>query len=132
MEKLNLDKKMLRSFGMTMAIAFLVISGLFFFRQKYVGSMCSLIVSCVFFIMGLASPVLLKSVYAIWTRFAFILGWINTRIILIILFYLIFTPIGLLMRLFRVDLLEKTSKGATYWKKKEKTVFNISNYERRF
>lgn len=132
MEKLNPDKIALRKFGMTMGIAFFVISGLFLFRQKYAGAVYSLIISCVFFITGSALPALLKPVYIIWMRLAFILGWVNTRIILIIMFYLIFTPIGLFMRLFRIDPLERKKKKSTYWKNKEQAGFNPLNYERRF
>lgn len=132
MEKLKLDKRTLRKFGVTIAIAFLVISSLFFFRQKYTGVAYSLIVSCVFFVMGLVLPGLLRLVYMAWMRFAFILGWVSTRIILVIMLYLIFTPVGLFIRLFRIDLLERKKKEWTYWKKKEKVEFNPLNYEKRF
>ena len=132
MEKLNLDKRSLRKFGITMAIAFLVISSLFFFRQKYSFVSYSLVIACIFFIMGLVLPVFLKPVYILWMGLAFILGWLNTRIILVVLFYLIFTPLGLFMRLFKIDLIERKKKKDTYWKIKEKQEFNPLNYERRF
>ena len=50
------------------------------------------------------------------------LGWINTRLILFIIFYLVFTPIGLVMRLFGVDLLDKKidKNKNSYWRRKEK------------
>jgi len=48
------------------------------------------------------------------------------------MFYLIFTPLGLFMRLFNIDLLEIRKEKDTYWKKKEKMDFNPVNYERRF
>ena len=132
MEKLKFDRRVLRKFGITMAIAFFAISSLFFLRQKHAAAVENLIASCVFLISGLVYPVLLKPAYIIWMRFAFLLGWINTRIILIILFYLVFTPAGLLMRLFRVDLLERKNKTDSYWKKKEKTGGGPLDYERRF
>jgi hypothetical protein len=132
MRKLDLDKKTLRNFGVTLGTVFLVISGLLFFRQKNSGAACCLVVAGIFFVTGSISPVLLKPVYIGWMRFASILEWINTRIILLVLFYLIFTPIGLLMRLFRADLLERRSKAGTCWKKKEKGTFNPLDYERRF
>ncbi|MCX5679777.1 MAG: SxtJ family membrane protein [Candidatus Omnitrophica bacterium] len=132
MEKLNSDKRTLRKFGMTMGVAFLVISCLFFFRHKYAGAMYSLIISCIFFMMRMALPTFLKPVYMIWMRFAFILGWINTRIVLVIIFYLIFTPVGLFMRLLRIDLLERKKKEGTCWKKKDTPKFSPLNYERRF
>jgi len=48
------------------------------------------------------------------------------------MFYLVFTPVGLAMRLFRIDLLERNKNKESYWKKKEKVDFNPLNYERRF
>ena len=132
MQKLNLDRKNLREFGLTLGAFFLVISGVCLFKQKSAYLTYSLIASCVSSIMGLVLPSFLKPVYIVWMRFAFILGWINTRIILVILFYLVFTPLGLLMRLFRIDLLERENKLDSYWKKKEKIKLNPLDYERRF
>ena len=74
----------------------------------------------------------LKPIYKVWMGFAAILAWINTRIILVAMFYLIFTPVGLVMRLFRIDPLERNKIKESYWKKKEKADFNPLNYERRF
>jgi len=115
-----------------MGVILLVISGVLLFRKKYTGATYGLLVSCIFSIMGLVVPTLLKPIYIAWMHFAFILGWINTRVILIILFYLIFSPIGLLMRLFKIDLLERKNKLDSYWKKKEEVGFDPLNYERRF
>lgn len=132
MDKIKTDKAALKSFGSTMGVALLIFAGLFFFRHKYAPALNCLIVSGVFFAGRFAFPLWLKPVYILWMRLAFILGWVNTRIILVILFYLVFTPVGLIMRLFKADLLELREKRETYWKKKEKTEFNASSYERRF
>lgn len=75
--------------------------------------------------------IFLKSVYAVWMKFASVLGIINVTLILSLLFYIIFTPIGLIIRLFGRDLLDrKIEKDKTsYWLKKE---FPASDYERLF
>jgi ABC-type uncharacterized transport system permease subunit len=67
-------------------------------------------------------------------RFAAVLAWINTRLILIVMFYLIFTPMGLVMRLFGADplgLKVEKDKGS-YWKKMGQKPFNPQDYERQF
>ena len=51
-------------------------------------------------IMALAVPASLRPVYKVWMHFASILGWVNTRIILGLIFFLMFLPLGLIMRLF--------------------------------
>lgn len=77
---------------------------------------------------------LLKPLYALWMKFALVLSWINTRIILFLMFYLIFTPLGLILKLLGKDLLDiKINKSAkSYWRKKEKNEFGLSSYERQF
>jgi multisubunit Na+/H+ antiporter MnhG subunit len=84
-----------------------------------------------FFSAALSAPYLLKGLYITWMHIAFILTWINTKIILAIIFYIIFTPIGLFMRLLKFDLLERKKSQDTYWKQKDKP-FDPLNYERRF
>jgi len=116
---------------MTMFAAFLVISAVLFFRHKN-GALPILVISLIFFITGAFLPQVLNPVYRGWIRFAFALGWVNTRVILVVLFYLIFAPIGLAMKLLRADLLEINKNKGSYWKKKERLAGDPLNYERRF
>ena len=52
---------------------------------------------------GLVHPASLYLLHRPWMKFADIAGWINTRIIMVVLFYLLILPIGLIMRLFGYD-----------------------------
>ncbi|MDD2679596.1 MAG: SxtJ family membrane protein [Candidatus Omnitrophica bacterium] len=130
MEKIILDTKNLKKFGMTMGIAFLVIAIFIIIRHKH-SPLPVLIIALIFFIMGVVTPALLKPAYIAWMRFAYLLGWINTRLILVIIFYLVLTPIGLVMRLCGIDSLERkiNKKAGSYWKKRELTK---PSYERQF
>lgn len=133
MEKLNLRPNNLRKFGVTMGIAFLVITMLISLKTKHF-ILSTSIISATFFVLAFSLRNLLKPIYILWMNLAFILSWVNTRLILCIMFYLIFTPIGLIMRLFRIDLLERRiEKGKkSYWKEKEKGGFSPLDYERQF
>lgn len=133
MKKPNLDKHNLKKFGITMGIAFFVITLLILSRHKH-SPLPPLTISVMFFILAFIMPSLLKPVYISWMKLAFILGWINTRLILLIIFYLIFTPFGLAMKLLRIDLLDRKIDKAkeSYWKKKEQREFNLLNYEKQF
>ena len=106
---------------------------LILFKHRYTIVLAA-IISAFFFIMAFLAPLALKPVYIAWMRFAYVLGWVNTRLILAIMFYLIFTPIGLALKLLRKDLLErkKGEGGLSYWKEKEARVFNPADYERQF
>ena len=133
MEKLNLDRNNLKKFGIIMGTAFFVIALFILIRHKH-SILPASIISAVFFVLAFIMPDLLKPAYIFWMKFAFVLGWINTRLILFIIFYLIFTPIGLGMRLFGVDLLDRKidKNKESYWRKKEKGDSRPLTYERQF
>lgn len=116
-----------------MGAAFLIISLLVLFRRKH-SPMPFFTVSLVFFACAFIAPILLKPVYIFWMKLAHALGWINTRLILTALFYLVFTPIALIIRLMRKDLLDvKIEKNReSYWRKKEIIDIAKDNYERQF
>jgi len=128
-----MDKKTLRKFGITMGIAFLVISLLILAKSKH--NLWQLYaISALFFMLGLVLPGSLKLAYTLWIRLVLMLAWINTRIILCLLFYLVFTPIAVVMKLFGADLLDKKidKQKDSYWIKKERKVFSPIDYERQF
>ncbi len=56
---------------------------------------------------ALIYPPILIWVYKPWLKFGMIAGWINTRIILFLLFYVVITPTALMMRIFGADPLRK-------------------------
>lgn len=65
---------------------------------------------------ALVCPRLLAPLYKAWMTFGHGLGWINARIILGLVFFVMVTPIGLVMRLAGKDLLRmRTRKSASYW-----------------
>ena len=76
---------------------------------------------------------IMKPIHVGWMKFAFVLGWINTRILLGTFYYLILTPIGLVMRAFGNDLLDEKlePEAASYWKKRT-TTFDPQTMERQF
>jgi len=133
MRGLECGKNNLRKFGFTMAVFFLLVSLLILFRHRN-NPLGALIISMAFFICALVMPLVLKPLYIMWMRFALVLSWINTRIILLLIYYIVFTPVGLALRLFRVDLLDRKidKYKQSYWLKKENKEFNPLDYEKQF
>jgi len=133
MEKLDLSRKNLKKFGITMAIAFAVITLIIFFKHRH-SIIPTLIVSALFCLFAFGFPMVLKPAYSLWMRLAFVLSWVNTRLILIVVFYLIFTPISLCLKLFGKDLLDiRTQKGRdSYWRKREELQRDKATYEKQF
>lgn len=93
-----------------------------------------LVVACIFGATAFMLPSVLKPLYISWMKLTSLLGWINTRLILILVFYLVFAPIGLLLRLFRIDILElkPDTQKRSYWKRKEQASFDPVRYGKPF
>jgi len=72
-------------------------------------------------IVGLFKPQLLRPIYVGWIIAVFPIGWIVSRLVLAILFYAVFTPIGLLFRILGRDALglKRQPELASYWVSKE-------------
>ena len=131
MEAIHANKTVLRKFGITMGLVFVVISCVLAQHCRYGSAISGFVISLIFFTAGIFAPSPLRYLYIAWMYFAFALAWINTKIILIFIFYIIFVPLGLFMKLLKIDLLERKNKENTYWKQKDEN-FKLFNYERRF
>ena len=70
------------------------------------------------------------NLYLLWMNFAVLLGWFMTRFILGLLFYIIVSPIGMILRLFGKEFLElKTkTKKSSYWNFKDNASIKSQNY----
>ena len=126
-------KRELRKFGLTVGIALGVFGGLFLWRGKdffdilfYIGG--------AFILLGLTAPIVLKPVQKVWMSIAIMLGWVMTRVILCILFFLVVTPIGLIARLFGKGFLDLKldPDASTYWVQKRSPRTDKSDYEKQF
>ena len=97
------ELKMLRSFGLLVGGVFAVI-GLWpwVFRHSD-PRIWALAVSAALVVPALVWPAALRPVYRVWMTIGHALGWVNTRVILAVCFYLVVTPVGMLMRLLGKD-----------------------------
>ncbi len=79
-------------------------------------------------------PLGLRHIYLVWLKIAHFIGWVNTQIILTLLYYLVFTPMGVVMRLFGRDPLQRKLKSAgTYWESLEfEGLKDRTRYEKQF
>ena len=107
-----------RSFGIVFFIVFLLIA----FYPLLKGDdlrIWSLIISFIFLILGLINSKLLTPLNRIWFKFGLLLGKFISPLIMGIIFFVVVTPIGIIMRLLKKDLLNlKYNKKETYWIKK--------------
>ena len=134
MAKLKVEKYEIKKFGMGLTVLLCLIGG----WQLYKGNIdvyvwffgfAGLVLILSFFV-----PIILKPLYKVTHTVGNAIGWVSTRILLGIIFYIIFAPIGIILKLIRKDLLdERLDKDAkSYWNKKDNGVFTKEQYERQF
>tara|TARA_B100001121_G_scaffold241214_1_gene215338 strand:+ start:310 stop:693 length:384 start_codon:yes stop_codon:yes gene_type:complete len=107
-----------RSFGIVFFIVFLIIA-LYPLLNSSDIRLWSLITSVIFLILGLLNSKILTPLNKIWFKFGILLGKIISPLIMGIIFFFVVSPIGIIMRLFRKDLLNlKFNDTKSYWIKK--------------
>ena len=112
-----------RSFGLLFFVVFLIVS---LWPLTHEGSIriWSVIISAVFLILGLVNSKLLTPLNLLWFKLGMILGAIISPIVMGIVFFLVVTPIGLILRIMGKDLLNKKydKEKETYWIKRNASI----------
>jgi len=127
------DRKDLRNFGITIGIALGVLGGLLLWREKPSYFYC-VIAGIVFLLSGFAFPAVLKPFQKVWMTISILMGWFMTRLILIVLFYAVLTPIGLIARLCGKKFIDRAfdKNVKSYWIIKTAENRGISSYKQQF
>ena len=104
-----------KSFGIVFFIVFLII-GIYPLLNHNEVRLWSLIISIIFLILGSLNSKLLTPLNKIWFKFGILLGRIVSPVIMGLIFFLVVTPIALIMRIIGKDLLNlKFNKEKSYW-----------------
>ena len=118
-----------KSFGILFFIVFLLIAVWPVIDSGSI-RVWALVVSILFFLLGLINSKILTPLKHGWIKLGEILGKVIAPIVMGFIYFLIITPIGLFMRLIRKDLLSiKFNKEKSYWIKRSK---NINTMKRQF
>ena len=116
-----------RSFGIVFFIVFLII-GLYPIINNENLRVWSIILSLIFLSLGLINSKLLNPLNKLWFKFGILLGKIVSPIIMAIIFFFVVTPIGILMRLLKKDLLNLNfSSNKSYWIEKNEPKSKMKN-----
>src|SRR5690349_3307178 len=127
------SKAELRKFGLTVGGAFLVLGTVSWWRGHEWPPRVLWTLGVLLVVPGALFPGVLGPVQRGWMAFATALGHVNTRIILTVLFYLVMTPVGFVMRLFRDPLDRSLKEGRTsQWVKRAPQPVDVGRYERQF
>ena len=116
-----------RSFGIIFFIFFLLIA---LYPLIYSGEIrvWSAIISLIFLVLGLLNSTILTPPNKLWFKFGIFLSNIISPLIMGIIFFLVVTPIGLIMRIFGKDVLNlKYNKNQSYWIEKKGPKSKMKN-----
>ena len=116
-----------RSFGIVFFVVFFIIA-LYPIINDGNLRIWSLLVSLIFLTLGLINSKVLTPLNIIWFKFGIFLGKIVSPLIMGIIFFLVVTPIGILMRIFNKDILNlKYNNKTSYWIEKSGPKSKMKN-----
>ena len=128
MDNKNIKISSNRSFGLVFFAFFLIISLWPLINDAEI-RIWSLIISIIFLLLGLFNSKILTPLNKLWFKFGIILGKFVSPIVMGIVFFLVVTPTGIIMRLSGKNLLglKKDIKKDTYWIKKNNYLSSMKN-----
>ena len=116
-----------KSFGIVFFLVFLLIA-LYPMINSGEPRLWSLGISAIFLILGLLNSKILNPLNKIWFKFGILLGKIISPLVMVIIFFIVVTPIGLLMRILKKDLLNlKFQNTDSYWIEKNEPKSKMKN-----
>ena len=119
--------------GLTVGVVLILISILLWYLGKTTFVYFS-ITGGLFVILAFIAISVLRPFHKLWMMFALAMGFVMSRVILTILFYIILTPIGLIAKMVGKKFmpLRFDKKVSTYWEKRENPVKQQIDYDRQF
>ena len=116
-----------RSFGIVFSIVFLLIAIYPLINSDGL-RVWSLIIAIIFLVLGLINSKILTPLNKLWFKFGILLGRIVSPVIMGLIFFLVVTPIALIMRIIGKDLLNlKFNKEKSYWIEKNGPKSKMKN-----
>ena len=116
-----------KSFGLVFFIVFLIIAIYPIFKNGDI-RIWSLIISFVFLSLGLINSKILTPLNKMWFKLGLLLGKIVSPLIMLFIFFFVVTPIGLLMKILKKDLLNlKFNNDKSYWIEKNNIKSKMKN-----
>ena len=116
-----------RSFGIVFFVVFLIIALYPLINDGNI-RLWSLFVSLAFLVLGLLNSKFLSPLNKIWFKFGLFLGKIISPMVMGLIFFFVVTPIGILMRILKKDLLNlKMNNNKSYWIEKSEPKSKMKN-----
>ncbi len=125
--------KQARTTTLIVAGALLLLAAWNFYRHRLIATTVLGGLGVALSVAGLLLPPVARGFHRLWMAFASILGYVNSRVLLFLLYYLVLTPYGVIARLFGRDVLNRRAQGKeSYWIPRENTRQSKEQFERSF
>ena len=129
----NLTKRQARKTTLVVAYALLLLAMWNVYRHRIVTAAVLGSLGVALILAGFLLPSVARAFHRFWMGFASILGCVNSRILLFLLYYLVLTPYGLMARLLGRDPLNRRAPSReSYWIPRENTRQSKEQFERTF
>ena len=128
------DKNALRSFGFLLGGVCSTIAAILFYKGEITAFTVFGGIAAAFFFLTLVRPSLLAGVYVRWMKFAGVIGRFNAKVILSMMYAVIFTLFRVLLFVLKKDLLQKKFDSSldSYWNDHEPMGNDPKQYEKQF
>jgi hypothetical protein len=133
-------RKELRQFGLLFTVIAALVAAWVFWRHDIGSAYLPGSIAVVLLALSLLWPTPLKPLWWPWMVFVNVLGFVNSHLLLALVLFLLFTPIGWALRLFGKKLIDRDFKGArkivgeggTLWRQREGSLADSEHFKRQF
>lgn len=130
----RIDRKELRTFGISLGVVCLIWAGVFWWRGNHAPIKWLVGASPVLILLGLLAPAVLYPLHRVWMPVAKGIAKVLTWLLLTLVFFLVFTPYGMIMRLLGKDPLERRIEPGrkSYWIRRERVPFDRDRMSKQY
>ena len=121
-----------RKFGLTLGIAFLVLAAFFYWRGVGVALYVTAAIGAIMLVAGLVAPTSLGPIERAWMGLALVISRVTTPVIMGIVYFLVVTPIGLIMRAVGKNPLRPPAAHASVWARRSEDRSGRGGMEHQF
>jgi len=134
MKDKQLDRKQVRTFGIGLIVVLSIIASLQIYWDRIEVGIGLFTAGAVILVVLIFTPTVLVPLYKLMLFISKTIGFVTTPIMLGLVFYLVFAPVGILFRLIRKDILDRrfNVSADSYWKPKEMPQDDLNRYERQY
>ena len=133
MKKNNIILPSNKKFGIFFSLVFLIAAYFFWFTQNNFFFYLFLSLAFIFLTLSFTKPTSLKFLNQLWMNFGLLLGKIVSPFVLGLIYFLIFTPMSFIMKLFGRDELKlKIKTKKTYWLSRAETKLDSDSFKNQF